>query len=225
MAGSCYTTAALVRSEESLMANAANISGPTLTPTAVGNGVGLPALQKALPWQDQFSDQTIKGAFKINPAMAPAYIDLKYASQSPLPNALPKPLEVKNKVLAQTWATEGGHNAWKKQTLPAMSNQVLWNNAKPQKPVKVPWNKVFIPPLALFNDASQWVNRLMFNQPMQKSGSGNSMPNLMAQYFTPPPILTNNFAAGTLNAQLQLGTIAIQAQQLTISASNYFGGS
>lgn len=207
---------------------------PNLIPTApVGNGVGLPQSKTVVPATNQYTDVNIPGALKINPAMAPAYFDGRYASQSPRPNANIKPLQVTNKVLSQTWATEGGHNAWKKRTLAAMSNAVLFGNAKPQKPVKVPWNKVFIPPLALFNDASQWVNRLMFNQPMQASGSGNSMPNLMAPFASMlvgtgnngKPIITNNLAAGTLNAQLQLGNLAIQTQQLTISASNYFGGS
>lgn len=82
----------------------------------------------------------------------------------------------------------------------------------------------FIPPLALFNDASQWVNRKMFNRPMSWSNSGDSGPILTAQYFTPPPQNASNLSAGNLNLQRQYGTIAIQAQRLTEQASNYFGG-
>lgn len=216
------------------MANQASNAYPNLIPTPpVGGGVGLPASKTVLPWQNQTSDQTIRGAAKINPALAPAFVDLSYAAKAALPNYANAPLEVTNKVVAQTQATSQGKNAWKKRTLAAMSNAVMFGNAKPQKPFKVPWNKVFIPPLALFNDASQWVNRLMFNQPMQASGSGNSMPNLMVPFASQVvgsgsnglPIITNNLAAGTLNAQLQLGQMTIQAAQLTINASNFFGGS
>lgn len=198
---------------------------PLIPSPAIGGGVGLPQAKSVIPATHQQSDANIPGAIKINPALAPAFFDGRYRAQSPRPNYLNKPLLVTDKAVSQAQATQEGKNAWKKRTADALSNTVLWGNGKPQKPVKVPWTKVFIPPLALFNDASQWVNRLMFNQPMQKSGSGNSMPNLKAQYFTPPPNITNNFASGTLNAQLQLGQLAIQTQQLTISASNYFGGS
>lgn len=117
-----------------------------------------------------------------------------------------------------------GPTAWDKRTLPAGSNNVRFGVNKPQKAAPVPWVKKFIPPLALFNDASQWVNILMFNRPMTPWGGGDSDPPLHAQYFTPPPIETNNLSAGTMNVQLQLGQIAIQSQQLTIQASNYFGG-
>jgi hypothetical protein len=194
----------------------------------VGNGAGLPALNKALPWTNQFSDQSIKGALKVNPAYAADFVSGRFLVQFPRNNQINAPLETESKPVAQKQATSQGPNAWKKKTLPAGSNQVKFGyGAKPQKlfAANAPWNKAFIPPLALFNDASQWVNRLMFHPPMQRSGNGSSDPDLKAQYFTPPPIIVNNLAAGTLNAQLQLGTIAIQAQQLSIAASNYFGGS
>lgn len=211
------------------MATSGSISYPTLVPTSpVGGGVGLPAAKTVVPWQKQFSDQSIRGALKVNPANAPSMIESRWSISFPKNNRNNTPLETGSKPTAQTQATAQGPNAWKKRTLAAMSNAVLFGRNKPQKPVKVPWNKSFIPPLALFNNASQWVNRLMFNPPMQASGNGNSDPDMTGVYLgsqRTPPIETYNLAAGTLNAQLQLGMIAIQAQQLTISASNYFGGS
>jgi hypothetical protein len=207
------------------MATQANISYPTLVPTQpVGGGVGLPRARNVVPWHSQRSDQSITGALKINPAFAADMIAGRFKVQHPVAGGN-EPLQIKNDIVSQALATENSPNAWKKRTLDSTSNQVRFGDRKPQKPFVRPWNKKFIPPLALFNDASQWVNTLLFNQPMQASGNGNSMPNIKGQYFTPPPKSTNNLAAGTLNAQLQLGIIAIQAQQLTISASNYFGGS
>jgi len=210
------------------MATQANISYPTLVASSpVGNGVGLPPLRKALPWHQQTSDKTIRGAAVVNPAFAPAFIEGRYAIQSPRNNGVNAPLETKDKVASQKQATSQGPTAWDKRTFPQFSNLVMFGRNKPQKPVSVPWRKKFIPPLALFNDASQWVNTLMFNRPMQRSGNGSSDPDVTGVYLgsqRTPPINTENFAAGTLNAQLQLGTIAIQAQQLTLSASNYFGG-
>lgn len=82
----------------------------------------------------------------------------------------------------------------------------------------------FIPPLALFNDASQWVNRLMFNRPMTFMQNPDSNPPLKAQYFTPPPQIAQNLGAGKANLQLQLGQMLNQAQQLTMAASNFYGG-
>lgn len=200
------------------------VSYPTLVPTPpAGGGVGLPQAKNVVPWTQQFSDQTIRGAAKVNPAMAPYVVAGRFNPEFPVPGDN-KP-EVKSKPIAQALATEGAPNAWKKQTLPGSSNSVRFGVAKPQKPFTVPWNKAFIPPLALFNDASQWVNRLMFNRPMTPWGGGDSDPPLKAQYFTPPPVNSSNLAGGTLNAQLQLGQLAIQGQQLTISASNFFGGS
>jgi hypothetical protein len=213
------------------MAGAQNTLGlpyaPSVGPVNVILG-GLPQAKNVVPWNQQRSDQSITGAAVINPAAAADMLTGSLHVKFPAPGGIggdQEPLEVKSKVVSQTLATRWGPNAWKKRTLDSTSNDVRFGSNKPQKPFLRPWNKKFIAPLALFNDASQWVNTLLLHQPMQASGNGNSMPNLKAQYFTPPPISTNNLAAGTLNAQLQLGTLAIQAQQLTISASNYFGGS
>ena len=82
----------------------------------------------------------------------------------------------------------------------------------------------FIAPLALFNDASQWVDLLFYNRPMPVQMTPDSNPPLMAQYFTPPPIAVNGLAAGAANLQMQLGSLTIQAARLTDQASNYFGG-
>lgn len=203
----------------------AAVSYPTLVPTPpAGGGVGLPQARNVVPWQNQFSDQSIRGAIKVNPAFAPYMVAARLKPEFPVPGDN-EPLEVKSKKVSQALATEWGPNAWKKRTLPAVSDRVRFGDGAPQKPFKVPWNKAFVPPLALFNDASQWVNRLMFNRPMDAHNNGSSDPPLRAQYFTPKPINAANFAGGTLNAQLQLGQIAIQAQQLTVSASNFFGGS
>lgn len=211
------------------MAN--TVSYPTLVPTPpAGGGVGLPQAKNVVPWSQQFSDQSIRGAAKVNPAFAPYMVAGRFTPEFPVPGNN-EPGEVKSKPVAQNLATQGAPNAWKKRTLAAMSNAVMFGGGKPQKPFKVPWNKAFIPPLALFNDASQWVNRLMFNRPMDAHDNGSSDPPLRSVLYSLPmalygkPLNTNNLAGGTLNAQLQLGQIAIQAQQLTISASNYFGGS
>lgn len=184
-------------------------------------------LKRVLPWQSDFSDQSIRGAFKINPAYAADFVSGRYKVEFPQPGDN-EPQQVTSKVATQSLATASSPNAWKKRTAPAASDAVRFGSNVDQAkmaPALRPWSKSFIPPLALFNDASQWVNRLMFNRPGDIHNNGTSDPPLQAQYFTPPPIETNNLAAGTLNAQLQLGTLAIQAQQLTISASNYFGGS
>lgn len=82
----------------------------------------------------------------------------------------------------------------------------------------------FVPPLALFNDATQWVNRKFFARAMPIGQNPDSNPLLAAQYFTPPPVNAPNLAAGNLNLQAQYGNIANQAAQLTVQASNYFGG-
>jgi hypothetical protein len=168
------------------------------------------------------SDAVIRGALSINPAYAADFVSGRYSIEFPVPGDN-RPSEA-GKAAANQMATQQGPNAWKKRTLPAMSDPVLFGNNQPQAPFKHPWNKKLIPPLALFNDAAQWVNRLMFNAPMTWFGANTSDPPLKAQYFTPPPINTNNLAAGTLNLQLQLGQMAIQAQQLTLDASIYFGG-
>lgn len=209
------------------MASPSNVSYPTLSPSAPIGG-GLSTLTRALPAAQQFSDMNIRGALKINPALAVFYVQGKYTVEKPLANRENQPLEVKDKVVSQTQAGSQSPSWWDSRPLGDMDPRILFGSNKPQKAVAVPWNKKFIPPLALFNDASQWVNTLMFNRPMQRTGNGDSNPNITGVYLgsqRTPPDNVDNFAAGMLNAQLQLGTLAIQAQQLTISASNYFGGS
>jgi hypothetical protein len=198
------------------------VSNPKI-PANSGASGGTTNMASTQPWQKDFSDQSIRGAAKINPAYAADYFAGKYHVIQPWIGDK-EPLEVKDKVVSQTLATTASPNAWKKRTAPKDSDPIRFGTAPPQKPFVKPWAKVWVPPLAMFNDASQWVNRLMFNRPGDRYNNGNSDPPLKAQYFTPPPIETNNLAAGTLNAQLQLGSLAIQAQQLTISASNYYGG-
>lgn len=119
------------------------------------------------------------------------------------------------------------------------SHRIPWPGEGPaafkSRPPRLPWAGPnphtgsdrlmrFIPPLALFNDASQWVDRLFFNRPMPFMQAPNSNPPLQAQYFTPPPQNAGNLAAGTLNLQAQLGSLRIQTAMLTDQASNYFGG-
>lgn len=82
----------------------------------------------------------------------------------------------------------------------------------------------FIPPLALFNDASQWVDLLHFVRPIPALQTPDSMPPLAAQYFTPPPIYVSALSAGQANLQQQLGNVDIQAARLTTQAANYYGG-
>jgi hypothetical protein len=83
----------------------------------------------------------------------------------------------------------------------------------------------FIPPLAMFNDASQWVNHLLFHRVLPWLMNPDSNPPLRAQYAVGPrPINVHNAAAGQMNLQLQLGNLTIQAEALTMDASNYFGG-
>lgn len=83
---------------------------------------------------------------------------------------------------------------------------------------------VFVPPLALFNDASQWTDRKYFVRPMPAGQNPDSNPLLRAQYFTPPPVPGTGLAAGQLNLQMQLGALNIQAAKLTETASLFYGG-
>lgn len=211
------------------MANAANVSYPTIVPTSpVGGGVGLPTLRKTLPATMQQSDKTIRGGLVINPAYAPFYVQGGYNIEAPRNNAVNQPAQPATKTISQDQAAKQSPSYWDSRPWAKMDPRILFGIGRPeQKPAAKPWIKKFIPPLALFNDASQWVNILMFNKPMQRTGNGNSMPAITGVYLgsqPTPPVITNNLAAGTLNAQLQLGTLAIQAQQLTMTASNYFGG-
>lgn len=200
---------------------------PTLTPTGVPQAgqstfSGGPSVRVVAPWSQQFSDQSIRGAAKIDPARA-QYVLMGGNQGRPVPGT-DEPQETKDKKAAQIQATIGAPNWFKRAPLPLDADQIRFGFNPPQKPTSVPWKKRFVPPLALFNDAGQWVNRLMFNRPMRPTDTGDSMPALKAQYFTPPPILVGNYAAGAMNMQLQLGMIRNQVTQLTTNASNFFGG-
>jgi len=115
-------------------------------------------------------------------------------------------------------ATEGAPGNVKSRP----ANQMKFWPAQPF--MRYPWRKKFIPPLALFNDASQWVSTLALIPSMTRFGAATSDPPIKAQYFTPPPIELNGLAAGQLNLQLQYGALVNQAALLTVDASNYFGG-
>lgn len=195
---------------------------PTAAP--VGNFIGLPSSSTPVKAQGT-SDVSINGALVINPAWAGDFYSGNFFQEDPAAGNSNATF-TNNDVVGQTQATQGHQNAWKDRPAPQYSNAIMFGGGKPQPAILKPWLKKWIPPLAMYNDAAQWVNLLMFNRPMQASDNGNSMPNLPAQYFTPPPVNSlTNLAAGELNLQLQLGTIAIQGQQLTQAASNYFGGS
>ena len=196
-----------------------------LVPTGPAGGIGLPASQVVIA-SKSFSDAAIRGALVVNPAYSAEFYSGNFLDQSPKNNQRNQPLETTDRAVAQEQAARQSPNYWDKRTLPPMSNDVLFGpGVAPQKPITVPWVKQFIPPLSLFNDASQWVNRLFFNQPMTWFGAATSLPPIKAQYFTPPPINTSNWGAGELNLQLQLGQMKIQAARLTMDQSNYFGGS
>lgn len=204
------------------------VANPVI-PNGSGASGGNAGLRKVVGWSEQYSDQSIRGAFKVNPAYAADFVSGRHKASAVMAGDN-EPLEVKNRVVSQALATANSPNAWKNRNAPKDSDAVKFGYSPSQgqekrTPAPRPWAKKFIPPLALFNDASQWVNILMFNRPGDRYGNGNSDPPLRAQYFTPPPKEVNNLAAGTMNAQLQLGSLAIQTQQLTITASNFFGGS
>ncbi len=180
-------------------------------------------------------DTVIPGALSINPAFAGDFYAGRFLIERPIPGD--KQLAVpKSKLDSQNEQIYQSPNAWKKH-LPGREAIQFGPGVKPQAPLPSGGagtrtgmngatpiaNRKFIPPLALFNDAAQWVNRLMFHRPMTWFDADTSNPPLRAQYFSPPPINTHNLAAATLNLQMQLGRMAIQAQQLTVSASNYFG--
>ena len=216
---------------------------PTLsaTPGPVGGGVGLPAMKTVVPWHQRESDVGVRGALKVNPAYAADFYAGRYLVEHPHTGDT-EPAEVKNKLVTQTLATGNSPNAWKSMPWGAMVNAFLFGGKPAQSALNggkaqagsnggkigasPAANRKFIAPLALYNDASQWVNRLMFNRPMTRWDAAVSADiALRAQYsMGPPPIDTANLAGGTLNLQLQLGTIVIQGMQLTTSASNYYGG-
>jgi hypothetical protein len=171
------------------------------------------------------SDAVIPQAIQINPAWAGDFIAMRHAPMRPVPgdNHPAVPL---SKVADQTQAARGAPIPWKKRTLSQYTNDVLFGVAPPQQfgGMKSLRMMKFIPPLALFNDASQWVNKLLLHRPMTWFGCDTSFFPLKAQYnIGPNPINTQNLAAGEINLQLQLGQLQIQAQQLTMTASNYYG--
>ena len=109
-----------------------------------------------------------------------------------------------------------GPAAFKQPLLPLQPGQ--------QAAMGPPFEWRFIPPLALFNDATQWVQRRFFVRPMPV-GQTNGFPRLRAQYgLGSPPVTAGKIAAGNANLQQQLGQMAIQAQRLVDGDSNFFGG-
>jgi hypothetical protein len=168
-------------------------------------------------------DTRIPGALVIDPAIAAMYYAGKRRAEFPVPGNSEPPI-VASKEIAQRLAQREGPNAWKLPEAQKMSNATMFGTRKPQTPFKYPWNKKLIPPLALFNDASQWVNRLMFNKPNTPwSAAGIGLrPPRKSTWMSSPPINTTNLAAGQMNLQLQLGQIMIQQQQLSLSAANYY---
>jgi hypothetical protein len=191
---------ALIAKQSQTRGKEAGIRGQGLD--AVNGGPATGGLAGALPIGPQ-SFGVIRLGYKRPPGTVEPYLDLEGQQ---------------DRAGSVRAATQGAPGNIKSRP----ANQVsFW----PDQPfLKYPWNKKFIPPLALFNDASQWVNRLMFNKQMTRWGDDSSNPPLKAQYFTPPPIELGGLAAGQLNLQLQLGQLHNQETALTVDASNYFGG-
>lgn len=195
------------------------------TPAVPGGNTasgGTPAIKRVVPWHEVGSDIEVRGALKVNPAIAGHFVALRWTPEWPVPGNN-EPNEVKSKTISQALATLWSF-PWKSRPANPESDAIRFGNNKPQTPAKHPWNKRFIPPLALFNDAAQWVNLMYFNAPNVRTGFNSSIFPLKAQYFTPPPLNSANLAGGTLNLQAQLGNISIQGMQLTTVASNAFGG-
>lgn len=87
-----------------------------------------------------------------------------------------------------------------------------------------PWIKKFRYPLALFNDASQWVNVLQFTRPLPFEMAPDSNPPPLQPYMRSRPYDNlPGLASGFLNLTQQLGNLSIQGMQLTNEASNYSG--
>src|SRR5271170_2689898 len=216
------------------------MASPVYSPSPVGSvpgastpggaGGGTPPSAGSVTAKSQEYDGnyvSVAGALSVDPRLAAEFLNLKRHVSFPVPGDITPSRGVPPAGYPglRPDAETGAPNAWKDRPAQMMSPAMLWGSSPQQKPLAMPpWRKVFIPPLALYNDASQWVNRLKFVRPIVWFGADTSNPPLKAQYFSPPPLITNNLAGGTLNLQLQLGNIAIQSQQLTISASNYFGG-
>lgn len=167
----------------------------------------------------------VKGAVTVNPAFAADFIASRFFIEYPVPGDNTPNTGVPSAPVAgmRPDAKTGAPDAFKNRAADQMSNAVLYGDGEVQPLLRFPWQKAYITPLSVFHTALNTVNRLMFNQPMPWFGAATSNPPIRAQYFTPPPINTHNLAAGTLNLQMQLGNLAIQGQQLTTDASNYFG--
>lgn len=159
------------------------------------------------------TDQILGTNFQ--PPQAGLSTDLIWGGTAAIGGTFPGNHEPSAAIVEQTPLYGGGIAAFKSRPV-----QV----APPRPNQGQPWLKKFIPPLALFNDASQWVNKKYFVQTMPRGQNPNSNPLLKAQAYSPPPINVQNVAAGRLNLQLQLGMLSNQAAQLTLDASNWYGG-
>lgn len=207
------------------MASPVNVSYPTIAGIgpAVPSFAGGPPIAVAVVSARVVSEDTIiPGALVIDPRQAGAYYAGKRGAQYPVPGDQ-EPLQIASRAISERQATAANPNAWKRRPAVKMSDAVMFGRGKPQAPFAYPWNKKFIPPLALFNDASQWVNKLLLHAPMTWYGANGIglRPPAKSNWFSPPPKNTTNLAAGQLNLQLQLGQMMIQQQQLQLTAANF----
>lgn len=159
----------------------------------------------------------------IDPRLAAHFYSGEHPSQFPVPGNR-EPAIVRDPLVTQSLATQSTSGAFRSRPADPVSDGVKFGTGPKQDVIQYPWVKKFIPPLALFNDACQWVNRLVFVRPMAFGGKDSSMPPLRSQYVTSPPIEVNNLAAGALNLQTQLGSLRIQSQRMVTAAQNYRGG-
>ena len=190
------------------------VPGPAAQPNASSGPPAARVLRDRVP-----GDKTIFGAAVVNPAIATHFIQGRFEPEWGVPGDF-----VPNRGVPPAGAggvrpdaQTGAPGAFKSRAAPPEA--IRGPNASTQK---VPWIKAYRPPVNL-HDASQWVNLLFFNRPMARCGADTSNPGVPAQYFTPPPVETDNLGAGKLNLQLRLGQLKIQAAALTMAASNYFG--
>lgn len=195
--------------------------GPVVPSFAGGNAIAAQVVSAYVVSEDT----RIPGAIVIDPLNAAAFYSGKHPLMHPVPGNA-EPPEIKNAEASQRVAQREGPNAWKRRPPPSFDDSVKFGNRPEQKPFARPWNRKFIPPLALFNDASQWVNTLLLNRPMTWWGANGIglKPPAKSTWLSTPPINTQNLGAGNLNLQLQLGNIMIQQQQLSLSASNFMSG-
>ena len=108
----------------------------------------------------------------------------------------------------------------------AANSPLILYRADPQIPpvtIVNPTGQVwkFIPPLALTNDALQWVQNFSMKQPIRGDGMASSIPAppLFAAFFRPLEI--DQLNATELNQSEALGTIGIQAMTLDEEAENF----